>query len=1047
MEHLALEIFDLPTKENPRPTGSKYANLPEDSVITITDTSEIFESGDVWSQNFTLNVHSNAHIFGTSGDIHGSRLHEQINKRRARLWVEGLPLFLGYLMLEQEVEVDEEGNVDVRFESGQKTFEELIDGTSATEVSVGDVVIGVAMNRKRVSVIDSTTSIQFTLDGLEAYAAKDASLTAAKEHTYEYGAKYGYGTLTGKTPYVQRWPKLVKSKGEILDSTGQAITPAPDYTNIQTPYDSAHPFCNINICYPLKVNDKGEEKAARGYTLRLARGEDTTDGGDNQTRFNNAPNFYLLYWVDRLFGDMGIHITENQAKDVEDLRRVFMLNYGCHYEELEDEYSAAESESHATPEGKLQRYGQYYIRIIREDDKQSLLKGWDSSGQYCFGDVKGLDHRGKVLLRNVTVEKSGAQILSVGSIEGIVQSDKVYKFGEYIEDDSALRIDKTVYERPYPDTGFYSSYLAYATGENYPHVEIKEIIDAMKSMFGVRLIFSNDYSTVRIVLLRNIFKSKEVQHIECEIEDADRKVENSIRGFRMTYGKGTDNTSFYYKGFNDLFQRAAKTWKDTADKHDYSQWNLNADYDEIKQYVSAFNRMCYITPVNGNAYGTQVDEDEDVLFPSLFEWAGFMDAEDGDCTGESETIEEIQCGATPLLMNEVGTAYASLFTGEMKAPAPEITGSGWQEKDECWSHVGWLATYGRITPDSLPVSFTVGDLTVAGDLDIYIAEGFRIRLLDNYAISNGGTPFDEADPGLCFGIMRSSGADAYVRYYDDIDDEEGNDAWDVTPGSGAVSHPDSCDSHGNEWDYDGSIHVTPDNAQEKLQELFPTSDAPFYDSTLGFLTDTMCFRLENDPEQRTVLIASAYSNAGVTVTYGADVRQWMFMQYEQLVEISRGGRHMLVEIGSSQERGSTLVKLCRIAYGPEHAIRWAQLTVDNGVGSRYGRFSLKLRAEKMNPYFDPSSEESLQNRRYLQIENENLQGRGLLDTFYKELSYWVRNARIISRRVHMQLSQLLSIDKTKRVTVGDVMGFIRKIQYSVSNKTGLGEVIMEIMYI
>ena len=34
------------------------------------------------------------------------------------------------------------------------------------------------------------------------------------------------------------------------------------------------------------------------------------------------------------------------------------------------------------------------------------------------------------------------------------------------------------------------------------------IINAMKGMFGVRLIFSNDYSTVRIVLLRNILKSK-----------------------------------------------------------------------------------------------------------------------------------------------------------------------------------------------------------------------------------------------------------------------------------------------------------------------------------------------------------------------------------------------------------------------------------------------------------------------------------------------------------------------------------------------------------
>ena len=38
MEHLSLEIFDLATAENKNPTTSKYATLPEDASITITDT-------------------------------------------------------------------------------------------------------------------------------------------------------------------------------------------------------------------------------------------------------------------------------------------------------------------------------------------------------------------------------------------------------------------------------------------------------------------------------------------------------------------------------------------------------------------------------------------------------------------------------------------------------------------------------------------------------------------------------------------------------------------------------------------------------------------------------------------------------------------------------------------------------------------------------------------------------------------------------------------------------------------------------------------------
>ena len=936
MEHLALEVFDLGGG-----TGSQYAALPADASITITVTSEIFASGDVWSHSFTLNVMANANLFGTAGDIHGARLHEQINKRKARLWVDGLPLYLGYLKLDDEAEVDADGNVEVRFESGQKTFDEMIEGTSAREVSVGDVVIGVALNRKRVVSFDD--SAVFLLNGLSAYAKKDDRLKGVDEHMFS--VMHISNSNSTVTPYTQRWPKLVKSHGKVLDSSGNSISPVPDYTNVQAPYDAKHPFCNINICYPFKAMDeKGEEVAGRGYTIRLAHGKPTVDGGDDQTRYNNAPNFYLLYFVDRLFKDLNIHIAENQAKDVDDLCRVFMLNYGCHYEEIENDNNYFHSDEHTTPEDQddkhyLSRYGQYYLPLIDATDvkgnilEQCLVSGWDNAGKAICVDE---NVRGKVLIRDLKIEKGGVELLTLGSVEGQALGTAEGWFG----DNKILPFSTSLVRSSLEsDKGAYSAYLAYATGDNYPNVDISEIINAMKSMFGVRLIFGHDYKTVRIVLLRNIFRNSDVQEIICDIVAPDEKVENSIRGFRMTYGKGTDNTSFYYKGFADLFQRAATTWKDTSDKHDYSQWEVNAIYDEIKQYMSSFNRTCYVTPANGNAYGTQVDEDEDVLFPSLFEWAGYMDAEDGDCSmpeSDGKTVEEVQCGATPVLMNEVGIVYASLFGGDLKAPTPDMPADAdYEFKYTEHPALGQkFATFGRSTMTSITdYSYISSEFNISGKLDLFISEGFKIRMKDSYAISNGGTPFDEADPGLCFGVMRGSGDDAYVRYYYDADDQEGNRAWDIEPGTGAISHPDSCDNYGNLWDYNGD---------------------------------------------------------------------------------------------------------------------------SSGVGPTEGRVSLKLRAEKLNPFFnpklaethyDPEHPELNTNPRYLHIDNQNLQGRGLCDQFYKEYSYWVRNARIVKRTVRMELAQLLAIDKTKRVHVGDVTGFIRKIQYSVNNKTGIGNVTMEIMYI
>ena len=172
MEHLRLEIFDL-DENGVKSTNSQFAYLPDDASITITDTSEIFASGDVWSYSFTLNTAANAHIFGTAGELHGSRLHEQINKRRARLWVEGIPMYLGYLKLDDEVEVDKGGNVDVSFESGQKTFDSLIDGGKANQVPLmGDVPIGMALWRKRWTEAEVSLYAASATTGTESWVGE-----------------------------------------------------------------------------------------------------------------------------------------------------------------------------------------------------------------------------------------------------------------------------------------------------------------------------------------------------------------------------------------------------------------------------------------------------------------------------------------------------------------------------------------------------------------------------------------------------------------------------------------------------------------------------------------------------------------------------------------------------------------------------------------------------------------------------------------------------------------------------------------------------------
>ncbi len=1040
MEHLALEIFDLQEKGTQQSTvSSQFAVLQKDTSITIVRTNEIFASGDVWSFSFKLNIPANAHIFGTADDLHGSRLHAQINRRRARLWGEGIAMFLGYLKLEDEAEVDKDGNVEVSFESGQKTFDEMIEGTSAQEVSVGDVPIGIALNRKR-TVYSSVGLVKFYLDGLSGYASQDERLEGINDVLFS--ELFYNDTLT---PYVQRWPKLVKSHGKMLDEDFNDIQGGIDYTNIQSPYDESHPFCNINICYQRKdINNGGEEVTTRGYIKRLARCNPTTTGGDNQTRYNNSPNFYLLYFIDRMFKDLNIHIDENQALEVEDLRRVFMLNYGCHYEEIEDR-------EFAPGDPAAERYDKYYFPLFDNGNEKYLLKDWEVAGK----PIKLEDMPGKVLFRDLKVEiPNEGVILEVGSVEG-----KVSDF------DGTLRLWGDPIEK---QKNVYPAYTAYATGENYPKVEISEVVNAMKAMFGVRFIFSDDYKRVRIVLLRNIFRSTEIQDIDCEILGEGEKIENATVGFRMTYGKGKEDTSYYYKGFNDLFPRASKTWKDTTDKHDYSHFDTDAEYDEIKQYVSAMDKTCYVTPVNGNAYAIKVDEEEDVLFPSLLEVAGFMDAEDGDCSkmeDEGETVEEVQIGASPVIMNDIDNTYASLFNGDMKAPTPDN-----------YQYAPEIATFGRITPLSWtfdspqwwPTHNKEHYYKISGKIDVYISEGFQIRMMDNYSISNGGTPFDEADPGLCFGIMRSSGKDSYVAYNTDPDDDAGEDnqTWEIVPGRGAIDHPDTCDSYGNQWDYNGSIHATTSaDAEQEIRSRYPDTansilaarrqiavqalrDAGY--SVSGDMSRTAeYYYYKLVIESRTegyvdiyCIPIKEYQTDGQPVVGKTELKNYIVALWNEYKFDLVNHDSLGIILGVNVTNWSTLAYLRAIYFGYT-----TEKDLDNGLGIMDGRFSLKLRAEKLNPYFDASQPESDSNRRYLEITDHSLRQRGLCDQMYKEYSYWMRNARIIRLPVAIGIAKLMAIDMTKKGRFGNLVGFIRKMEYTINNSTGLGTVMMDIMYI
>lgn len=108
------------------------------------------------------------------------------------------------------------------------------------------------------------------------------------------------------------------------------------------------------------------------------------------------------------------------------------------------------------------------------------------------------------------------------------------------------------------------------------------------------------------------------------------------------------------------------------------------------------------------------------------------------------------------------------------------------------------------------------------------------------------------------------------------------------------------------------------------------------------------------------------------------------------------------------------------------------------------RFSLKLRAEKYRKVKDEDTGEEREEA--LPLTNTALQKRGLFDHLHALFAHWVVNRRIMRFTGKMELSEVLSIDWTRKYRILDYYGFVNKVSYSIGSD-GMSEVTIELYYL
>lgn len=215
--------------------------------------------------------------------------------------------------------------------------------------------------------------------------------------------------------------------------------------------------------------------------------------------------------------------------------------------------------------------------------------------------------------------------------------------------------------------------------------------------------------------------------------------------------------------------------------------------------------------------------------------------------------------------------------------------------------------------------------------------------------------------------MRGSGSDAYVNYSDDPDDGEGNRTWNIVPGSSTTAHPDTCDSYGNEWMYSDGIRGA-GNILEKIGidpsfvSRWRVCDPDTLDiGTYGFYPPynsggsyANIFCQDNVVIGERHVMVTPICSDGEILTYD---------QYNSYVD-------ELKRIYNTTDSALSYDERMRIVKAVDYRdllVSWSgnypedvfykvwNYVLDNvAPASSLGAISLKLRAEKPNPYFNPN---------------------------------------------------------------------------------------------
>lgn len=803
-------------------SNNKPLVLPDNFSLDFSLKNPMFNDTESYSYPVQIPFDGNRHILSNLDSPNSTVRPVSLERTPMRINVSGIPVFTG----EMQTTADEELNDSLSINAiGGKAFKNLIADLQCRDIPVKDeILIGEKLGMVRV-YFTGTKKI------LVSYQSKRNDRRFNEiEHDMEYNAKAVASFLPPATGFCIQGRTVPSSRiddignykqGEIVDDYTPIIPEILEsYINVDKPYP--FPYCNARVAYKHLAPGKKDEDGNETTSKKKKIDTDNPYFVLEADRPASGVCFYVLYFLDCLFDYLGLQWDNSELMQIEDMKRLCFFTTKCSYYEVPDVWRK-DAQGNDVTEHEYSN-----LDYINEWLK---AHGCGSTLSYSNGEEE--ENHGMVSCGNITlplgtdlnyyetgsrtdyifIMKEDVILPNKGTatvdLEEMVITEMGSETHEYTDTFSEIDL-KAKFSDPKFQKVTAEYNRMYADSGNFPTDTVTSLIESLENQFGIRFVYDAETHKVTARLLRNMYRNgNSPQKFTGYIESVTPVVEKTT-GVRICYSEESDS-----KEQKNNIRDKDKKYSLDYDYIDYPDpakpmgargmvpactTDVTKTYMDFVDHAERTDNTCYIDANTGNAFRVKVSGEaanpED-LQPAWFEAGGLKGIEIGDCSEDNEdNVIELTSSLVPTQMTDINSknvrnagTTTDPTTGNMavleKANQPILAVFLEEDMEREYSKQSLV----------FPADIRYGVMNV--NVEMRQRESYDPNTTDS-----GNSPLQEKEWGLAVSVMRGGGTESTMQIYDANYDNCGNYRWMTTVGTYAMT-PDSLDTLGNEYDYNG----------------------------------------------------------------------------------------------------------------------------------------------------------------------------------------------------------------------------------------------------